>query len=194
MKLFHLFKNLIDSAFKDLAWPPFLIAPLAILFTYLAHRQGWNAGLEKAHLESLALLLTGGSLIAYLWRAKRDPSPLVWIMIAFSFSFFCREIHFAGTSDGVYIALLAIVIWSWKWRKKLREPFQRGKFKTWLFAMGWTYFLAIFIQRRALKHLVPIPEFLELEHAIHVPVEEVLENVAHLLLFITAFCGLKQKK
>lgn len=188
------FKNLLHSIFYGVDFRPFLIAVVAIIFTATASLCGWKSIVAKPLLETIALILTGAALAVYAFRAKTEQSPLTLIMSAFCFTFFCREIHFPGTSDGVYIGTAGIAVWAWFWRKRLIVPFHTGRFKTWFFAMGWTYFLALFIQRRAFKHLIPIPEFLELEQALHIELEEALEVTAHALLLVTAFCGTEKTK
>jgi len=182
------FFNLLEGA----DWKPLLIAPASVLFVYFAVRMGWGAIVAKPLLETIALVLTGSAFAVYGFRTITETNPLAKVMCVFSFAFFCREIHFPGTSTGIYIAVMGIAIWAWFLRKKLAKPFNTGRFKTWFFAMGWTYFLALLIQRRAFKHLFPLPEFLALEQELHIATEEFLENIAHALLLATAFCRIPE--
>jgi hypothetical protein len=144
--------------------------------------------LIKGIPEVMALILTGAAVAVSGFRLKVEDNPLVPLMFAFCLAFFSREIHFAGTSDGVYVAVLAIGIWAWRRRERLVNPVNTGRFKAWLFAAGWTYFLALLIQRRFFKHVLPEP-LLAWEQAIHVPMEEWMETVAHTLLLVTVLSG-----
>ncbi len=174
--------------FSNLDWRMFLIAPFAMLIIAFVFAPQRDIYLIKGVPELMALVLTGAAVAVSGFRLKIEDNPLVPLMFAFCLAFFSREIHFAGTSNGVYIAVIAIGIWAWRWRGRIAASVNTGYFKTCLFATGWAYFLALLVQRRFFKHVLPEP-LLVWEHSIHVPMEEWLEVVAHALLLVTVFSG-----
>jgi hypothetical protein len=82
---------------------------------------------------------------------------------------------------GVWVAVSAIGVWAYVRREVLLRGL-RGRVRgRWLVATGWSYLLALLVQQRALKFL---PH--ERDGAFRVGLEEVLENLAHLMLAIAA--------
>jgi len=67
---------------------------------------GW---LMWHHLETAALWVLGGAagICAIRWIMQRTPS-LLWLT-AILVVFFCRELHFAGTSTAVYVGIAGLV-------------------------------------------------------------------------------------
>ncbi len=182
----------MKGIFSNTDWRLFLIAPLGILIIAIVFEPQREIFLIKIVPEMMALVFTGAAVAVSGFRVRIENNPLVWLMFAFCLAFFSREIHFAGTSNGVYIAVIAIGVWAWRWRERLRVPVNTGYFKAWLYATGWTYFLALLIQRRFFKHVFPA-SLLDWEHAMHVPMEEWMEVLAHALLLVTVFSGFSGK-
>jgi len=187
--------SVVQSIFADTKKLPFLIPPLGALLCVLIYRADPDALiLQKWFLEIIALVLMGSAFSVAVFRVRIESNPLMKIMLAWSFAFFCREIHFAGTSTGVYIAAVLIAVWAWSWRERLAEPFRIGDFKTWVLTTGWAYFLTIIIQRRVFKHLPGMPDgFYILENDMHVEAEEFTEVIAHFCLLITCCCGFSSR-
>jgi len=159
-------------------WPA-LIGPLVILFVYLARDQDWEWVQRKMLHEALALVLTPIALGIFTWTAYRTRDPLQLVLTALSAMFLMREIHFYGSHRTTYFVLAAIVIWAWRWRERLLEPIGRESTQRWLYSALLVYFLSQLMDRRGLR-------ILPHEQAIHVAVEEMLENAAHLLWITTA--------
>lgn len=159
-------------------WPA-LIAPLVLLFVYLARDQGWEWVQRKPLHEALALVLTSIALGLFTWTAYRTRDPLQLVLAALSATFLMREIHFTGSHRATYLALAAIMIWTWRWRERLLEPIGRESTRRWLYSALLVYFLSQLMDRRGLR-------ILPHEQAIHVALEEMLENAAHLLWITTA--------
>jgi hypothetical protein len=174
--------------FSNLDGRLFLIAPLAMGFIAVAVELEWSVLSTKRVPEIVALILTGAAVAVSGFRVKVENNHLMLLMFTFCAAFFSREIHFVGTSNGVYFAVLIIAIWAWRWRDRLAGPVNTGSFKSWLFATGWAYFLALLVQRRFFKHVFP-DALLSWEQSIHVPMEEGMEVVAHALLLVTVFSG-----
>ena len=178
----------MKAFFLNLDWRLFLIAPLAASIIAVVFAPERDIMVIKGIPEFIALVLTGAAVAVSGFRLKIENSPLMPLLFAFCVAFFSREIHFAGTSTGVYIAVVLIALWAWLWRERLVNLVNTGRFKSWLFATGWAYLLALLVQRRFFKHV--FPDFLlAWEGHIHVPMEEWMEVVAHALLLVTVFSG-----
>ncbi len=165
------------AAKRLLRWWAALLPPLSVGAVYLADAAGGDRLIAKRPNEVVALVLLALAVLACLLRLTvwRDRFHLV--LAAFTASLLCREIHFAGTHKGIYVAAVAIAVWAWVWRKHLL-PVVKGTAKgRWLVIAAWAYVFAILIQRRAFR-------FLPLESQLHIQMEEVAENVAHTLLLI----------
>ena len=159
----------------------FIPGIISMLFVYLADANGWKACIAKSLNENIALYLMSMVTLIMLIRVIIYHYHLDIILFALSVSFLCREIHFTGTHKGIYVALTLILIWGFFWRKHLFKDFASSKILKLFFAgMVWTYTLAILIQRRALRGIIPY------ERKLHIPLEEVGENVSHLFFIAVA--------
>ena len=156
-------------------------------FVYVASSAEWTYVLRKGVLERAAIWLMVMAFVVWLNAALRARTALHVIMTALAFVFLCREIHFAGTSTGVYVGVVAVGVWAFAWRERLREPLDRGQVWPWLTATAWTYVLSQLVARRVFR-------FLPMEDPLHVPLEETVETVAHTMLVVTAFADLMPRK
>jgi hypothetical protein len=163
------------------------IAPATLGFVYLCADRNWWFLLQKPDLEWLALILTAFATGAFFNHALTRRDPLHLILGCLAFAFLCREIHFTGTSTGVYVALVILVVWSFVWRDRLIAPLERGQTKSWLAAAATMYFLSQMIARRAFaeRHFPIFPQ----EELLHVEMEEMCETVAHICLIVASFAG-----
>ncbi len=143
--------------------------------------------LAKPNLEWLAIPLTSFACGAFLNNAVTRWDPLQLMLACVSAAFLCREIHFAGTSIGVYVVLVFLGVWAILWRDRLVVPLERGQVKSWLAIAATMYLLSQLIARRvfAERHLGLLPN----EDSLHVELEEFCETVAHLCLIVTSFAG-----
>ena len=137
----------------------------------------------------------------FLIRTVAYRFEIDFVLLALSVAFLCREIHFAGTQDGVYIAAGLIVFWSGFRNEKLFKELECSKpVKIVLFGTGWSYLLALLIQRRFFKSIfkeLHMNGLLTIEKELHTPLEEMTENTAHLfflLLAVVCFTLSKQAK
>ena len=154
---------------------------------YLAYWMQWETMLQtpgKRFQESLALVLLGlaGCASAARYWSQRQLWHLVLLFA--TVPLFCREIHFRGTSEGLYIGLALIGVWSWRYRRQLLETVMMGQTRFWLISTAGTYLLAILIAQRVLRY-VSLPY----EDDLHTKFEEIVENVAHLLFLVTILVG-----
>ncbi|MEW6354842.1 MAG: hypothetical protein AB1696_00835 [Planctomycetota bacterium] len=163
-------------------WWPMLLGPADMLFVCLARRLGWTWFLSKGLHEALGTHLTAAAAGCYLLLAWRSGNPVHKLLAALSIAFLCREIHFAGTTHGVYAALALLVLWAWLWRGRLKTGAAEGRLLVWLCATAFTYILSELVARNILR-VVGIHYGLEMRCW----TEESLESMAHVMLIITAF-------
>jgi hypothetical protein len=149
---------------------------------YVADAQGWDFYLQKSPHEIAAVVLTGVALLCQSARWYTGRNPVHKWLAFLALAFLCREIHFEGTGEGVYVALGILLVWGWLSRERLLEGAAVGRLGQWVLATGWTYLLSQLIARRVFRY-IHLPD----EQGMHVMLEEVVENVAHILLIITAF-------
>ena len=167
-------------------WWPLLFGPAIILTVYISyllnpHPSCWIG--NKPRLEMLAIYFTSAATIIYLIRIIFSRNPVFILLFALSLTFLCREIHFAGTTTGVYIALAILGVWSLFWQDRIFEGLKKGALLKWVVSTFAIYFLSVLVARRVFR-------FMPLEDILHVPFEEMLENGAHLMLIATAFSDL----
>lgn len=159
----------------------FIPAILAIVYVYIAKANNWDDTLIKGTHETIALWLMSIATGIMLIRIIFYHYHLDIILFVLAVAFLCREIHFTGTHKGIYIAAGIIGFWSYCWRKQLFADFATSRIMRIVFmGMIWSYFLALLVQRRAFKRILPK------EKHFHVPMEEVGENVAHLSFILVA--------
>jgi hypothetical protein len=168
---------------------------MGVGLVYYGHSQGSDTKTWKGTCEVIALWLMGATTFLFLIRTILFRTSLDIVLLALSASFLCREIHFVGTHQGIYVAIAVIGVWTWLWRDKLLEEVDGKKqLKVTMFCMCWSYFVAIVIQRRVFKEkrLPLLPN----EELLHVPLEEVTENFSHaafLLVGLVSFFFSKKK-
>ncbi len=172
---------------KKVNWLPCLIAPAALAALALFIKPEFNQGRIQTYLENGGPFLLGIAACAFAARAAITRNPWHLILTCLVITLFCRELHFAGTSTGVYIALALIGAWIIVWNKKLRAIPVDWRLTSWLIAAIWAYALAQLVDRRMFgpKYLNLIPD----ERIIHSTVEEAMETLAHLLMIGVAFLG-----
>ncbi len=93
----------------------------------------------------------------------------------------CREIRFVGTSAGVYVGLVAMLALALHYYDKLREDLTHPRVVDLLATGFFSYFLSVTIDTRwwkARNWWSGIPG----EDVFHVPLEETMELVGHLLV------------
>lgn len=159
-------------------WWPLVLAPLAVAGVYLAEALGRAELISKGPHEvaGVVLLSIAAAVSGVRWAVGRERFHLV--LLALSVAFLCREIHFRGAHRGVYVAAGLIGAWAFAWRRPLLASLADRPRGRWLVATMWSYLLAILVQRRAFRGVLPN------EAVLHSQLEEVLENVSHLLLVV----------
>jgi len=158
-------------------WWPALLGPAVVVLISVLHANGMRFGESKMILERIAYGCIGGAVLAHLYRYLRNRMEVHLLLLVLAAEFLHREF---GHQPWVYVVLVLVCIWGVVRFKNLLPQFELGRMWPWIICTGWTYFLSQLIARRALR-IIPI------ERALHVPWEETLENLAHLMLLVTAF-------
>jgi len=134
--------------------------------------------------ETIAIPLLAVAAAAWFGRAVRERSSFLGLVGVQVVIFLMREIHFRGTSDGVYVAtaivglLLLRMAWRADWEKAVLHI--DWAIVTALVVTVGCYAVALLVQRRVFRILPG-------EKQLHVALEEVLETGAHLCFLISAF-------
>ena len=162
-----------------LNWWPLAVPLLGILAVYLADAMQWNHLIAKQPHETAALVLLSVALLVSTLRLIISRDRLHLVMTVAIAAMLCREIHFAGTHRGIYIAAALVALWCILWHRSLLKLVRNQPKGRWIVIAAWAYIAALLIQRRACK-------FLPDEQRLHVRLEEVLENIAHLFMIILA--------
>jgi len=140
--------------------------------------------------EQIALPLVLISVVAYGLLAWCRHNEFSLVMFILSLGFFCREWHFAGTSTGVYVVAAFVGAWLIYRRKEIGTLIKNTPVEVWLWAAFLCYALAQLIARRvfAEKYLGLLPN----EEQYHIPLEESMETMAHLMLAATSLAAWRQ--
>jgi hypothetical protein len=86
-----------------------------------------------------------------------------------------REVHFETTSDLVYVALLVLLYFTLKQLDELQSYLLHTRIATWLATGFVVYFISITVDQRWWRGL-------PWEDVVHVPLEETLEMIGHLII------------
>lgn len=173
----------------------FIPAILGIFFVYWAEYNAKYLILKEYH-EILAICLMGIAVILFLVRSLLFRLEIDYILLTMAANFLCREIHFVGTDNGVVIVAAIVLAWVIYWKDRLWANIEKAKaVQIALAGTAFTYFLSILIARRvfSVNHLGLLPN----EAGVHVALEEILENIAHLYLIsigVFAFFSIPSKK
>lgn len=157
---------------------------VGVFFVYWAKANGYQALIQKAYHEHIAIGLMGVATALFLVRAVCYRMEIDFILAVMSANFLCREIHFVGTDNGVVIVAGLVLIWILLRKNQIWSNIEQAKlFQISLTGTAFTYFLSILIARRtfSIDYLALLPN----EANVHVALEEVLENIAHLFLILS---------
>ena len=180
---FHYWSKLIISLKGMWCFVP---AILGIIFVYWANNYSTDLILKEYH-ETLAICIMSIAVILFLIRSLLFRLEIDYILLTIAVNFLCREIHFIGTDNAVVIVGAIVLIWIFYWKDRIWLNIENAKLvQIALVGTAFTYFVAILVQRRvfSIDHLALLPN----EANLHVALEEVLENIAHLyLVFIGIF-------
>lgn len=173
----------------------FIPAILGVIFVYWAENYS-KFLILKEYNEILAIYLMSIAVILFLVRSLLYRLEIDYILLTMAVNFLCREIHFTGTDNAVVIVAAIVLAWAFYRKDRLWSNIENAKaVQIALAGTAFTYFLSIIIARRvfSINHLGLLPN----EANVHIALEEVLENIAHLYFIfigILAFFGIPSKK
>ena len=156
-----------------------LPAAVGIAFVYLAVNAGWQQLITKPLHEVMAIILMSIAAVLFLVRAYFFRLKLDYLLLIMAVNFLCREIHFTGTDNGVVVVAALTFGLALFWSEQiLSELRQAPLVRLALTGTFLTYLLGQLIQRRVFQsgRIPLLPD----EALLHVPLEEVTENIAHL--------------
>jgi hypothetical protein len=151
---------------------PFVLS--AVIWAITKTPVGWIT--EKPVQEIAAPVVIGLSAGLVLMVHKWAQARFTLILACFVWSLFLRELHFWGTNNGFYIALVAIIIWTWASRSQLIDFLQFSSIRHFLSGAFLIYLLSKIVDR---GYLAFLPEFSAWRHNL----EETLETSGHVMVF-----------
>lgn len=146
--------------------------------------------------ETLAICLMSIAVILFLIRSLLYRLEIDYVLLTMAVNFLCREIHFIGTDNGVVIVAAIVLAWVVYRKDRIWANIEKAKaVQIALAGTAFTYIFSILISRRvfSVEYLGGLPN----EQDVHVALEEILENIAHLYLIligIFAFFSIPSKK
>jgi hypothetical protein len=172
-------RNLLAQLRVWFVLPPLALSALVAYLSYSGVYDPW-----KPTLESLALwLLAIGTALACVRLFLSRDVFFVW-GAAVLLTLLCREIHFVGTSEGVYVSLVLLGLLAVRFHDRL-EGYLAQPFVVNALAMGFfCYVITNTTDQRWWKARSSWPG-IPGEEVFHVPLEETMEVVGH-LFFIAA--------
>lgn len=162
---------------------PFLLWILPLIVVYTLGECGLEHLCGRRINEQIALPLVSMSVVGYGLLAWRRHNEFALVMFVLSLAFFCREWHFAGTSKGVYIVAAFVGVWFGYRRKSIGTLIKDTPVEIWLWAALLCYGMSLLISRRVFAE--KYTGLLPMEEHYHIPLEESMETMAHLMLAAT---------
>ncbi len=179
-------KMLIVGALKRIWLPAMLVPPLLTAALAVGVCAGLLPWLQEATMETVALVVVALALAVGLVRLALTREPyFLWLTVLIAV-LLCREIHFAGTSAGVYVGFACMLAVAWWKYPLLKNYFASRTVMTLLAMIFFSYFLAKTLDQNWWK-MVPGEDTFER------PVEETMEVVGHCLLLLLATISTKAK-
>ncbi len=166
-----------------------LPALVGIAFVYWAQahppHQRW---LAKSPHENAAIVLLSIATVLFLVRAWLYRLEIDYLLLVMAINFLCREIHFTGTDNGVVLVFSGVALMAAFWARRILATLSNAPLVRLALAGTFvTYLLGQLIQRRVFKtgRIPLLPD----EALLHVPLEEITENIAHLYYIFIALAG-----
>jgi len=167
------------------SWMVLLVPGLTALMVLVSVYSSWHSLMRKGFQElaapatlAFATLLAGAALVRRTGGAtgllRRHPF-LMW-QVVLVISLFCRELHFRGTNNGIYVVLI-VLLWCLARHHKRMQPFVHSRMViSLLFGALWAYGVAKTFDRGYWRAWFPAVE--PLRDAF----EESIETTGHLLI------------
>lgn len=161
-------------------WWTLLLGPAAMAWVYIAEAIGKGNLVSRGTNEDMALILVGISVAGFGIQAIKYRQEFMFFMLTLCTAFFCREWHFAGTSNGIYVALALLAVWAFMRKDQLGSFFSGNAVEIWAWTAFSCYLLSQLIARRVFRY-VHLPR----EEDMHIFLEESVETMAHIVMIIT---------
>lgn len=177
----------LGTSRNPLAWWPLLLGPAAIALVLLTRDTALGDTIRAHDSGPIppTLTLVAGLLALVVAAVRRN--PLLWLLGALGLLFFLREAsvpgsddHLPGAKKGVYVGLVVIGVWAYRWRERVRPWIRAAGLLPALATMCGMYVLSQVIARGGLKFLSDVLD--ASGQKLRTPMEESCETVGHLLL------------
>jgi len=172
--------HLNDNKSRFFKWWPLLLGPATMVWVYTAKAIGKVDFVSRQANENAALFLVGISVIGFCAAAIKYRQEFLFFMLALCFAFFCREWHFAGTSNGIYVALAILAAWAVKRKDKISVFVDGCPVQVWAWTAFSCYLLSQLIARRVFRYV-----YLPSEKDMHIFLEESVETMGHIAMIVT---------
>jgi hypothetical protein len=153
------------------------LVPVLLCIVILLIRQtpiGWFTEKPVQELAAPVVIgLTAGlALIVHYWLREF----FTLLLACFVWALFLRELHFVGTSTGLYISIILLAWWASSRRDEIRDFVKWPSIRALLSCSIWTYFVTKLFDRHYFSFL---PYYNDWNNN----VEESLETIAHVMVF-----------
>ena len=156
-----------------------LLPFVGVALVLVADREDYTPLLLKKNHELIAIPLLGLATVLWLASARRTREPVTCAAALLGIALTCREIHFKGSNFLIFVAVVTALFWGWPRRRMLLAALRKRIELQWYAGALWSYFLSQVVAHRPFKGLPG-------ELRLHVPIEEMLESVGHVVIFCSA--------
>jgi len=183
----HAVRHHIESAKLAVLGTPYWVWPMPLLLCaaillILQTPIGWFT--EKPVQEIVAPVVLGITAVLALFVYYRVREFFTLLLACFALALFLRELHFLGTNNGFYVAVILLAWLASSRRDAIHQFLRRRSIGALLSCSLWTYFVTKLIDRHYLSFL---PEYVDW----HDSVEESLETLGHLMVFALVVVALR---
>lgn len=183
----HAVRHHIESAKLAVLGTPYWVWPMPLLLCaaillILQTPIGWFT--EKPVQEIVAPVVLGITAVLALFVYYRVRAFFTLLLACFAWALFLRELHFLGTNNGFYVAVILLAWLASSRRDAIHQFLRRRSIGALLSCSLWTYFVTKLIDRHYLSFL---PEYVDW----HDSVEESLETLGHLMVFALVVVALR---
>jgi peptidoglycan/LPS O-acetylase OafA/YrhL len=151
-----------------------------MVFVYISQMTDNGHLTSRGTNENMALILLSVSIIGFAVQFIKYKREFSLFMLTLCVAFFCREWHFAGTSNGIYVVLVLLAFWAVKRKAQLEDFFKGNAVEVWAWATFSLYLLSQLIARRVFRYV-----HLLAEEEMHIFLEETVETTGHIVMIIT---------
>jgi hypothetical protein len=175
-------------------WWLFIPAVIAVGSVYAADALHFSLFLIKGNQESAAFYILGVAIFLLIYSTVKYRDAASLFLLVLCCNFFIREMDSSELNIGsravtmhtkgyIYLALAVMAVWAFFIKEKLVVMFNKFiTLKAALLSMLSTYIFSQAVARRLFKHIPLLPH----ESEIHIIMEEVVENYAHITFVMLA--------